>query len=622
MTSNFESIGPITGARYWGFISYSSNDATFARWLHRGLEQYIIPRALGGRPSRDGKIPRRLFPIFRDRDELPVSSDLGAKLKGSLERSRYLIAICSPNAAASRWVNEEIRYFKSVHGEDRVFCLIVSGCPNASTAEECFPKAVRFRLDNNGELTTTPTEPIAADVRTGTDGKTNAKLKLIAGLLGVDYDELKQRDQRRRRRRLALFVGLTIIICAAFIGLAGIEEQLKVRGLITAQVERLTQEGKEKLREEKRLQASVYLAKAYKLERELNIKDAVLEDLLLQASRSLALELEELKVESKDDQDRRNHWISFAQFSPDGSTLATTIWDGALRLWTLKDHSSRLISRENSRAASVTFSRQGDRLLVAYWNGLAKIWTLDGALVATLEGHTGRVNYAAFSPDGTKIVTASDDSTARIWNSKGGPILLLVGHKDMVKSAVFSPDSSQVLTASFDGTVKIWDPLSGALISTVQPSADQDELNFAQFSPDGRSLAIAGLQQGTILWNLQEGKAQAIIKNPSVQGNQNPRVNYLTFNHDGSLLLISSDEGGARVWDLKNYQVQMTLELHRKRVLCAVFDPKDNLIASTGDDACARIWDAHLRNLTIPEIASVVETEVPWRLDHGQLVSR
>ncbi len=624
MASNVEHNGLGTGTRYWGFISYSHRNEPWARWLHRSLENYSVPRSLIGRSSRDGRVPRRLFPIFRDREELPVSADLGANLKGCLERSRYLVVVCSPSSAASRWVNEEIRYFKSVHGEDRLLCLIVAGEPNidekpGSTLQECFPAAVRFQLGANGELTGTRTEPIAADVRPGADGKTNAKLKLIAGLLGVNYDELKQRDQKRKRRQRTLLAGLAVLVCAAFIALAAIEEQVKMRQLISAQIQRLTQEGKEKLREEKRLQASVYLAKAYQLEQSINANDKALDDLLIQASLSLTKELQELKVGGKD---RHSDWVSFAQFSPDGAMLATTSWDGAVRLWNLKDGTSRLVSKENSRAVSVNFSPQGDRILVAYWNGLAKIWTLNGEPVATLEGHTGRVNYAMFSPDGTQIVTASDDSTARVWDNQGVPVFTLLGHSDIVKSAVFNSDGSQVLTASFDGTVKIWDSASWALVSTLQPSVDQDELNFAQFSPDGRYLAIAGLQQGTILWDLKAGKAVATFKIPSVRGNQNTRVNFVAFSHNGSLLLTSSDEGGARVWNLTNDQVQMTLEWHTKRVFCAIFNSTDTLIASTGDDGYARIWDAHQRTLTIREIASVVETEAPWRLDNGKLVSR
>lgn len=83
--------------------------------------------------------------------------------------------ICSPEAARSRWVNEEILAFKRLGREDRIFPLIVSGEPNASSlpgreSEECFPPALRFHLRTDGTLGDAPAEPVAADARPGKDG--------------------------------------------------------------------------------------------------------------------------------------------------------------------------------------------------------------------------------------------------------------------------------------------------------------------------------------------------------------------------------------------------------------------------------------------------------------------
>ena len=86
-------------ARYWAFISYSHQDSRLCEWLHRELETFRVPRRLVGRDTPVGKTPARLFPVFRDRDELPGSSELGANLTAALQASRYLIVICSPSAA-------------------------------------------------------------------------------------------------------------------------------------------------------------------------------------------------------------------------------------------------------------------------------------------------------------------------------------------------------------------------------------------------------------------------------------------------------------------------------------------------------------------------------------------
>lgn len=190
--------------KYWAFISYSHRDESWARWLHRAIEAYRVPGRLVGKPSRSGVVPRRLFPVFRDRDELPTSPDLGGSIVDSLKQSRFLIVICSPEAASSRWVNEEVKTFKALGREDRVLCLVVAGEPNASdrpdsAQQECFPPAVRYRVSCEGLLGQERTEPLAADARPGKDGRSDVKLKLLSGLLGVGLDELKLREAERQR---------------------------------------------------------------------------------------------------------------------------------------------------------------------------------------------------------------------------------------------------------------------------------------------------------------------------------------------------------------------------------------------------------------------------------------
>jgi len=209
-TAGRKSPTGITGLhtpKYWAFLSYSHRDARWAAWLHNALETYRPPQQLVGNVTTRGQIPKRLSPIFRDREELASSTDLGASISEALSKSTCQIVICSPSAARSKWVNEEILAFKRLGREDRIFCFIVGGEPNASDTpsqaeEECFPKALRYRLGADGELSTVRTEPIAADARPGKDGRTNAKLKLIAGILGVGFDSLRQREQHRRQRQL------------------------------------------------------------------------------------------------------------------------------------------------------------------------------------------------------------------------------------------------------------------------------------------------------------------------------------------------------------------------------------------------------------------------------------
>ncbi|TFU05995.1 tetratricopeptide repeat protein [Polymorphobacter arshaanensis] len=204
---------------YRAFISYSHADKHVATWLHGAVERYHVPAKLVGTETALGPVPKRLTPIFRDRDELPASGDLSFELKSALENSLCLLLICSPSAAKSRWVNEEVKSFKRMHGEGRIFALIASGEPGHPDSE-CFPPALQYTLGPDGELSDIPAEPIAADMRKGKDGKRLALFKLLAGLTGLKLDLLVQREAARRARRLAIIASASVIGMFGALGLA------------------------------------------------------------------------------------------------------------------------------------------------------------------------------------------------------------------------------------------------------------------------------------------------------------------------------------------------------------------------------------------------------------------
>ena len=168
-----------------------------------------------------GEVGPRLAPVFRDRDELPTTSDLGETIRSALRESATLIVICSPNSAQSRWVLEEICDFKRLHGERRVFAFIVAGEPKVEgTADDCFSPALRRELAPDGTLTGPPAEVVAADARPHGDGKNTAFLRLVSGLLGVGFDELRQRELQRRQRRLTLITAASVAGMVLTLGLA------------------------------------------------------------------------------------------------------------------------------------------------------------------------------------------------------------------------------------------------------------------------------------------------------------------------------------------------------------------------------------------------------------------
>ncbi len=187
--------------RYTAFLSYSHRDAAAAGRLHRRLEAYRLPRRLVGAETARGPVPDRLWPIFRDREELPAATDLSQTVREALARSGSLVVLCSPHSAESLWVAEEIETFRRLHPDRPILAAILDGDP-----PHCFPEKLRaFGQDGTWH------EPLATDLRRGGDGAQLGLLKLVAGITGVGLDDLVQRDAQRKIRRVTAVTAAALV---------------------------------------------------------------------------------------------------------------------------------------------------------------------------------------------------------------------------------------------------------------------------------------------------------------------------------------------------------------------------------------------------------------------------
>lgn len=111
--------------KYFAFISYSRADIKVAYWLHKKLEKYPYPKKLvdeSNVPNHD----KFLRKIFIDVKDLSVTAhEFTDEIKEALSEVRYLIVICSKNAAKSVFVEHEIEYFLSTHHNDTDLILPV-----------------------------------------------------------------------------------------------------------------------------------------------------------------------------------------------------------------------------------------------------------------------------------------------------------------------------------------------------------------------------------------------------------------------------------------------------------------------------------------------------------------
>ena len=185
---------------YNAFISYRHHpdDIRVAQEIHRGLERFKVPKVIRKR-SKD---PMHLF---RDKEELPITSHLTDDISLALENSDYLIVICSPHVKESVWVQREIETFLKTHSRDKVLTVLAEGEPYDVIPEILLHEDVVDPL--TGEIVRREIEPLSCDWRMKKRKAIREELpRLAAPLLHCAYDELRQRQrQYRMRRTIAAF---------------------------------------------------------------------------------------------------------------------------------------------------------------------------------------------------------------------------------------------------------------------------------------------------------------------------------------------------------------------------------------------------------------------------------
>jgi WD40 repeat protein len=343
--------------------------------------------------------------------------------------------------------------------------------------------------------------------------------------------------------------------------------------------------------------------------------------------------------------------------SPAGNTYAVVERGQPVEIGSLLSGSEDLralpLYSPNNTYDGLSFSPDGT-VLASIQQAPAIISLVDvktGQRIRTLAGHTGLLMSVAFSPDGNTLASLGVDGT-KFWNWHDGTLIRTIKECDF-GYIVFSPDGKLVanfnlievmlfdaitgrklLTTytrgrgdfSADGkilavinlnwsgralessTISLLDTATGAQLRTVRVDG---ALLSLLFSPDGKTLAIAGM-------GLSPQLIDAATLRPirSFRGYAS-EITSLGLSSDGSKLASGKKDGHVAIWDLQGGQEINTLTKHAAPVNAVAFSSDGNRIASSSTDNIIKLWDLQtrkeLKSLSVADPATqrVVEASIP-----------
>ena len=199
-------------SHYNAFISYkhADVDSKVAERVQKDLENFHIPHSLGKKLGI-----KRIDRIFRDKTELPTTSDLSEEITYALNNSDFLIVICSPRVKQSIWVQREIELFLRAHSKKNVLTVIAEGDPTEVIPEILLHDEVTIQQPNGVYSTAyITTEPLSCDYRNMRKAKKDELPRLASCIIGCSYDELMR---RRRKHEIHRVIAIASIVAVALL---------------------------------------------------------------------------------------------------------------------------------------------------------------------------------------------------------------------------------------------------------------------------------------------------------------------------------------------------------------------------------------------------------------------
>ena len=593
--------------KYRAFLSYAHADAHRAAWLHLQLERFRLASDLIGRTTALGPVPTSLRPIFRDRDDFTGGQALGEATIAALDQAATLIVLCSEIAATRHAVNEEVRLFRWRHPDRPVIPVIISG-----TAPDNFPPALRFAVAADGAVTDRAETILGPDLRDEGDGRSRGLAKLVAGLIGVDTDEIVRRAERDQRRRQRNWIGGLSGLALVLAGLGvwaeiNRREAVEQRGLAVTErssSNQLRSVTSARLSEEQLAGGNTTEALRSALEG-VAASDKPTAELVTAISRGILHQNRGSVLRSPAD-------TAIGAFFSAGELVTTVGAEGHIAVW----DASRPTPMRSFRSASVlrraVMAPDGRHLVTSDQHGAVQIRSVTDLSVATrVSERPGHVAGLGFMAGGRQLAIVQSDGALSIIDparvaapaasdqpkSNGGiPVAEEAGGQagPTGSLSIGQPGGSRITHAAFGQDRTIVIATSDAGVWTVNLSSPGTPTPVGQHdspitslsrSPDGRYALTTSLNGIAWLWDLTAKTPHRRVPVFDVVS-----LTASAFSTDGKLAAIGADTGSITIWDVGRMSRLATLDDHRGLIFQLSFDRSGRRLVSTSADGTTRVW--------------------------------
>lgn len=573
------------GFVYAAFISYSRTDKVIAERFQRSLERFHIPRTIRRQSEGSSRVPRRMVPVFRDISDGRVSPDLEEAVCDAMDKSAFLIVLCSQASATSKWVGREIEHFVSSGRSDRIIPVLVDGEPATQRPTEPHG-AVHPLLP----LPKSGGAPLMPDLRDAGDGLQYTTLKVVAAMLDVAPHELSQRvtEQETRSRRRAYAVASLFFGLALFAGVAAWFAIERERTALARQSELLGDRSIAAIAQE-----WPDLALAMSLEA-LPLRSRW----LLPEPDSLAARISSFRSARRLNMSHfivgHGNLISDCVFSPDGRQIATVSHDGTTRLWSVETGKS---VGSFPGFDAVGYIDGGASIVVGDRQGTARIFPADGPDTAVSYVPTG------VAPSSSAVATFDLGDTFVVGGWQGGLTAWNISDPDNptslppldsnISTLQFSSNGARLLAAQDsmigDRVAGIYDLAEKKLIWSF--TCDECAINSAALSPDGTEVVVLPGGANAEIRKVETNALELILTGPDGEN-----LDAVAWHPSGDLIAVSSARGLVAVYARDDGKQVWSRVGHGRNEVSAfpvgiAFAPEADALLSAAYDGTFRAWD-------------------------------